>query len=154
MQIVQAQTTEDIEQVRVLFREYESLLAVDLCFQQFEAELNALPGKYALPDGRLLLAKSGEKIAGCVALRKIDNETCEMKRLFVRQEFRGSGLGRELAEKLIEEAREIGYRKMRLDTISDKMPMAVKLYEKLGFRQIQPYYDSPIESTVYMELKL
>jgi putative acetyltransferase len=154
MQILQAETVEDIEQARILFREYESWLAVDLCFQQFEAELAALPGKYAPPEGRLLLAKSGEKLAGCVALRKIDAETCEMKRLFVRQKFRGSGLGRELAERLIAEARKIGYRKMRLDTLSDKMSAALRLYETLGFRRISPYYESPIESTVYLELEL
>lgn len=154
MQIFQAGTAEDIEDARVLFREYESWLAVDLCFQQFEAELAALPGKYAPPEGRLLLAKSGEKLAGCVALRKIDAETCEMKRLFVRQEFRGSGLGRELAESLIMEARKIGYRKMRLDTLTDRMSSALKLYERLGFRRIPPYYASPIESTVYLELEL
>jgi ribosomal protein S18 acetylase RimI-like enzyme len=154
MRIFQAETAEDIEQARILFREYESWLDVDLCFQGFEAELAALPGKYAMPEGRLLLAKDVEKTAGCIALRKIDAETCEMKRLFVRQEFRGSGLGKKLAETLIEEARAIGYRKMRLDTLSDKMPAAVQLYRALGFREIPPYYDSPIKSTVYLELEL
>lgn len=154
MRIFQAETAEDIEQASRLFREYESWLDVDLCFQSFEAELAALPGKYAQPGGRLLLAKEDEKTAGCVALRKIDVEICEMKRLFVRREFRGSGLGKKLAETLIEEARAIGYRKMRLDTLSDKMPAAVRLYHALGFREIPPYYDSPIASTVYLELEL
>jgi putative acetyltransferase len=154
MQIVQAETVGDIEQARVLFREYESWLGVDLCFQQFEDELENLPEKYAAPEGRLLLAKTLETIAGCAALRKIDAKTCEMKRLFVREKFRGSGLGKQLAEILIAEARKIGYRKMRLDTLPDKMPSAVRLYERLGFRQIPPYYDSPIESTVYLELGL
>ncbi|HEX8195615.1 MAG TPA: GNAT family N-acetyltransferase [Pyrinomonadaceae bacterium] len=154
MQIVQAETAGDIEQARVLFREYESWLGVDLCFQQFEDELENLPGKYAAPEGRLLLARSGEALAGCAALRKIDAKTCEMKRLFVRETFRGSGLGKQLTEILIAEARKIGYRKMRLDTLPDKMPLAVRLYERLGFRQIPPYYESPIESTVYLELGL
>ena len=154
MQIVQAETAGDIEQARVLFREYELWLGVDLCFQQFEDELENLPGKYAAPEGRLLLAKSGEALAGCAALRKIDAKTCEMKRLFVRETFRGSGLGKQLVEILIVEARKIGYRKMRLDTLQDKMPSAIRLYERLGFRQIPPYYESPIESTVYLELEL
>lgn len=154
MKIFQAETAADIEQAGVLFREYEAWLAVDLCFQQFEAELAALPGKYAAPDGRLLLAEIGEQIAGCAALRKIDAETCEMKRLFVRGAFRGSGLGERLAETLIEDAREIGYRKMRLDTLSDKMPAALRLYEKLGFHPIAAYYASPLASTVYLELEL
>ena len=154
MQIVQAETAGDIEQARVLFREYESWLGVDLCFQQFEDELESLPGKYAAPEGRLLLAKTPETIAGCAALRKIDAKTCEMKRLFVCETFRGSGLGNQLTEILIAEARKIGYRKMRLDTLPDKMPSAIRLYERLGFRQIPPYYESPIESTVYLELEL
>jgi ribosomal protein S18 acetylase RimI-like enzyme len=154
MRIFQAESAEDIEQARILFREYESWLDVDLCFQSFEAELAALPGKYAAPEGRLLLSKDGETTAGCVALRKIDAEICEMKRLFVRQEFRGSGLGKKLAETLIEEARAIGYRKMRLDTLSDKMPAALGLYRALGFREIPPYYQSRLESTVYLELEL
>lgn len=154
MQIVQAETAGYIEQARVLFREYELWLGVDLCFQQFEDELENLPGKYAAPEGRLLLAKTCETIAGCAALRKIDAKTCEMKRLFVREKFRGSGLGKQLTEILIAEARKIGYRRMRLDTLPDKMPSAVRLYERLGFRQIQPYYESPIESTVYLELEL
>ncbi|HEX8266013.1 MAG TPA: GNAT family N-acetyltransferase [Pyrinomonadaceae bacterium] len=154
MQIVQAETAGDIEQARVLFREYESWLGVDLCFQQFEDELENLPGKYAAPEGRLLLAKTFETIAGCAALRKIDAKTCEMKRLFVRETFRGIGLGKQLTEILIADARKIGYRKIRLDTLPDKMPSAVRLYERLGFRQIPPYYESPIESTVYLELEL
>src|SRR4028118_2388910 len=104
MRIVQAETAGDIEQARVLFREYELWLGVDLCFQRFEDELENLPGKYAAPEGRLLLAKTLETIAGCAALRKIDAKTCEMKRLFVREKFRGSGLGKQLTEILIAEA--------------------------------------------------
>ncbi len=149
--IIQAETSEQIEQARQLFREYEKWLGVDLCFQSFEEELANLPGKYATPAGRLLLASNGEKITGCIALRKIDDETCEMKRLFVREDFRGSGLGRELIEKLISEAKEIGYRRILLDTLPAKMPKAVALYKHYGFHEIAPYYDNPHEETLFME---
>jgi len=152
--IIQAETTAQIEDARRLFREYEAWLEVDLCFQSFEKELKNLPGKYAAPTGRLFLAFTDEKIAGCVALRKIDDKTCEMKRLFVRDGFRGAGLGRELIERLIKEAGEIGYRKMRLDTLPGKMPRAVKLYEFYGFRKIKPYYENPYKETLFMELLL
>lgn len=152
--IVQAETLEQIEQARRLFREYESWLDVDLCFQNFEMELANLPGKYAPPTGRLFLATAGGKTAGCIALRKIDDETGEMKRLFVREAFRGSSTGVKLIEKLIAEAREIGYRKIRLDTLPSKMPKAVALYRRHGFREIAPYYDSPHKETLFMELFL
>ena len=152
--IIQAETTAQIEDARRLFREYEAWLDVDLCFQSFEDELKKLPGKYAAPTGRLFLAFADEKIAGCVALRKIDDEICEMKRLYLREEFRGAGLGKKLIERLIEEAREIGYKKMRLDTLPGKMPRAVKLYESYGFQKIKPYYDNPHKETIFMELVL
>ncbi|MGI8787195.1 MAG: GNAT family N-acetyltransferase [Pyrinomonadaceae bacterium] len=135
--IIQAETSEQIEQARTLFREYEAWLGVDLCFQNFEKELANLPGKYAAPDGRLFLISVDDKIAGCIALRKIDDETCEMKRLFVREDFRGSGLGKTLIERLLSEAKEIGYERMLLDTLPDKMPKAVKLYESHGFHKIE-----------------
>ena len=141
--ITQAETTEHIEDARRLFLEYEAWLDVDLCFQSFAEELENLPGRYAVPTGRLFLALAGEKVGGCIALRKIDDEICEMKRLFVREDFRGEGLGKALIEWLIEEARKIGYKKMRLDTLPGKMPRAVKLYESYGFRQIKPYYENP-----------
>jgi len=152
--IIQAETPAQIEEARRLFREYEAWLDVDLCFQSFEEELKNLPGKYAAPTGGLFLASVNEKIAGCVALRKIDDETSEMKRLFVRAEFRGSGLGKDLIERLIEEAKVIGYRKIRLDTLPEKMPQAVNLYEFYGFRQIKPYYENPHGETLFMELVL
>jgi putative acetyltransferase len=154
IQLIQAETPAQIEEIRKLFREYESWLALDLCFQDFEAELANLPGKYAAPDGRLFLAFVDEKAAGCIALRKLDGETCEMKRLFTREDFRGLGLGKTLIEKLIREAKRIGYSKMRLDTLPDKMPNAVELYKSYGFRKIPAYYHNPFGETLYMELDL
>ncbi len=154
IEIIEAETIEHIEIVRQLFREYEKSLDIDLCFQGFEAELANLPGKYAAPDGRLFLALVDGKTAGCIALRKLEQDVCEMKRLFVRDEFRGFGLGKLLIEKLIEEARLTGYKKMRLDTLPDKMAKAVKLYESHGFRKIEPYYDSPFGETLFMEKNL
>jgi GNAT superfamily N-acetyltransferase len=152
--IAQAEIAEQIESARLLFREYETWLGLDLCFQGFEAELNALPGKYAKPDGRLYLAYSDESLAGCIALRKLEAGVCEMKRLFVRDNFRGFGLGNLLIEKLIADAKEIGYKKMRLDTHPPKMGKAVKLYESHGFCPILPYYDNPHDDVLFMELSL
>jgi GNAT superfamily N-acetyltransferase len=152
--IIQAETHAQIEDARRLFREYEAWLGADLCFQSFEEELKNLPGKYAAPTGRLLFALHNEKIAGCIALRRVDDETCEMKRLYLRGEFRGAGLGKRLIERLIEEAREIGYRKMRLDTLPEKMPKAVALYKGFGFQPIAAYYDNPHRETLFMEKEL
>ena len=152
--IVHAETPEQIEEIRKLFREYENWLDIDLCFQDFERELANLPGKYAKPDGRLLLISVKNQSAGCVALRKIAEGFCEMKRLYLREEFRGSGLGKILIKKLIEEAQIIGYEKMRLDTLTDKMPQAVKLYKSHGFCEIPPYYDNPHRETLFLELDL
>ena len=152
--IVQGETSGQIEEVRLLFREYEAWLGVDLCFQSFEEELENLPGEYAKPSGRLFLALSVEKIAGCIALRKIGDATCEMKRLFVRPDFRGLRLGKMLIEKVIAESKTIGYRRMRLDTLPDKMPEAVELYQFNGFREIPPYYENPHKETLFMELDL
>ncbi len=149
--IIQAETPAQIEDVRRLFREYEAWLNVDLCFQSFEDELKNLPGKYAAPTGRLFLAFDGEKIAGCIAFRRIDDEICEMKRLYLREESRGAGLGKRLIERLTKEAKEIGYRKMRLDTLPEKMPRAVALYKEFGFQPIAAYYDNPHRETLFME---
>lgn len=149
--IIQVETTKQIGQIRKLFREYENWLGVDLCFQSFEEELKNLPGKYAPASGRLFLAMIDEKPAGCIAVRKLETEICEMKRLYVRGEFRGTGLGRELIEKAFEAAREIGYAKMRLDTLSHKMPKAVALYEHYGFYEIPPYYNNPHTKTLFLE---
>ncbi|MDE3057627.1 MAG: GNAT family N-acetyltransferase [Bacteroidota bacterium] len=151
--VIHTASDEQMEIVRQLFREYEKELDEDLCFQGFEEELAGLPGKYAPPDGRLLLATSGEKICGCVALRKMSDNVCEMKRLFVRPEFRGSGTGRGLAVAIIREARAAGYRTMRLDTLQKLQP-AIALYHSLGFKTVEPYYHSLLEGTVYMELEV
>lgn len=154
LEIIQAETPEQIEETRKLFREYEKWLDLDLCFQGFEAELENLPGKYAEPDGRLFLAVSDGKIAGCAALRKLEEGICEMKRLYVRVEFRGLKIGNVLIEKLIADAKEIGYKKLRLDTYPPKMGKAVSLYESHGFREIEPYYHNPLGEPLFMELDL
>ena len=152
--IRQAETEDDLAHVREIFREYESSLGLDLCFQGFEDELKNLPGKYSKPHGRLYLARVGNAIAGCIALRPLDSNACEMKRLFVRESFRGLSLGRILIEKVIDDARKIGYSAMRLDTFPPKMGKAVQLYESYGFREIAPYYDNSNEGVLYMELGL
>jgi putative acetyltransferase len=153
-QIIQAHSSEDVENARELFREYEAWLDVDLCFQSFEKELAELPGKYAAPDGRLLLAVDDGKVAGCAALRKIGDGICEIKRLFLRADFRGHGLGRRLAEAIILEAKQIGYERMRLDTLPPKMNDAIALYCFLGFKEIEPYYNNPVPGAKFMELDL
>jgi len=127
---------------------------MNLCFQNFEQELATLPGDYAPPHGRLLLAEYETKLAGCVALHKWEAGICEMKRLYLRPSFRGKGLGRVLAEAIITEARNIGYQHMRLDTIEPIMKDAVEMYRKLGFREIAPYRPNPIAGAMYMELQL
>ncbi len=152
--ILQAETEAEIDAARELFREYEAWLGLDLCFQGFEAELATLPGKYAQPDGRLLLAYTDDKLADCIALRKLDDGICGMKRLFVRDEFRGGRIGVELIERLIADAREVGYSKMRLDTYPPKMGKAVSLYESHGFARIAPYYENPHPGVLFMELAL
>lgn len=154
MRFIQASSPDDINQVRELFREYEAWLNLDLCFQNFEKELAELPGAYAPPTGRLLLAFEDDALAGCVALRRLADNICEMKRLFLRPQFHGRGLGRELAEGIIEEARVLGYQQMRLDTLSEQMGSAIALYRALGFREIAPYYKNPVPGALFMELKL
>jgi putative acetyltransferase len=154
IEFVQASTAAQIEDARKLFREYEAWLGIDLCFQSFEKELAELPGKYAPPTGCLLLAVENEQVLGCIALRQIDNEICEMKRLFVRSEAQGRGLGKDLIKELIKRAQAIGYRRMRLDTIASKMEKAVAIYRSFGFREMPAYYNSPITDTVFMELDL
>ena len=140
---------EDRDEIRAMLREYEAWLEVDLCFQGFERELAELPGDYVPPRGRLLIVEG----AGCVALRALDEETCEMKRLFVRASHRGSGLGRRLILAIVEEARVIGYRRVRLDTLP-KMDGAQRLYEALGFRDIEAYRENPVAGARFMELVL
>ena len=154
LEIIQAETAEQIEQAQKIFREYEAWIGLSLCFQNFDDEVKNLPGKYAAPEGRLFLAFAGGKLAGCVALRKLEDGVCEMKRLFVKENARGRRIGVTLLEKLIEEARTIGYEKMRLDTFPPKMGKAVRLYESYGFRAIPPYYPNPYGDTLFMELAL
>ena len=154
MKIFQAETADQIEEARALFREYESWLGLSLCFQNFETELAELPGAYAEPDGRLLLARHNDELAGCVALRQLSDRTCEMKRLFVRETFREKGIGRLLIETIIRKAREIGYERMLLDTLPPRMNDAIALYRSIGFKEIVPYYDNPVPGAIFMELKL
>lgn len=153
-ELSQVRSSDDVDHARELFKEYEAWLGIDLCFQNFEKELAELPGKYAPPDGRLLLAVENGNVAGCVALRKIGEGICEIKRLFLRPAFRGKGLGRQLAERIIRDAREIGYQRMRLDTLPPKMNDAIALYRSLGFKEIEAYYDNPVPGAKFMELDL
>lgn len=153
-EITPATSAEQIDQVRQLFREYASTLGIDLCFQNFEKELAELPGGYASPDGRLLLLYKAGELAGCVALRKLSDNVCEMKRLFVRDQFRGQRFGRTLTAAIISEAREIGYERMRLDTLPPMMNDAIALYRSLGFKEIEPYYNNPVPGAIFMELQL
>jgi len=153
MQIVQAESPGNIEKIRTLFREYEEYLGIDLCFQAFEQELAGLPGRYAPPEGSLLLALDGDQAAGCVALRKLHDGVCEMKRLYVKRQYRGKGLGRALAERIIAAGSRLGYSLMRLDTL-ERLVAAIRLYESLGFETTEPYYPNPLDGVRYLELKL
>jgi ribosomal protein S18 acetylase RimI-like enzyme len=152
MEVVDGHVAERLPVVRELFEEYAAALDVDLGFQDFDRELAELPGDYAPPAGRLLLAL-GPEPAGCVALRPFAPGVCEMKRLYVRPEFRGTGLGRILAEQIVEAARDAGYERMRLDTLPT-MGAARGLYESLGFVEIEAYRPNPVHGTTYFELAL
>ena len=153
LRIQSATSIREVGLIRDLFNEYASSLGFDLSFQNFQKELDELPGDYSPPKGRLLLGFHGSDPVGCVTLRKISEEICEMKRLYVRPRCRGLGLGKALATKVIADAREIGYRKMRLDTVP-AMRTAITLYVSLGFKEIEPYRYNPIEGTKFMELDL
>ena len=154
MKFVQAQSPEEIEIARELFREYAAGLKIDLCFQSFDQEVDGLPGNYAPPLGRLLLAIVDDQVAGCIALRPFGDDDCEMKRLYVRPEFRGQGLGKRLVTTLIDAARQKGYERMLLDTLPGKMEEAIALYRSLGFREIAAYYNNPVAGALFMELGL
>jgi ribosomal protein S18 acetylase RimI-like enzyme len=150
----QAESPSQIAQARELFLEYAQSLGFSLCFQNFDKELASLPGDYASPEGRLLLAEYEGELAGCVALHKLEVGICEMKRLYLRPQFRGKRLGSVLADRIIAEARQIGYTRMRLDTVEPVMKDAVAMYRKIGFREIAPYCKNPIQGALYMELLL
>ena len=154
--IVRAQTPRQFDEARVLFRAYATWLGEDLCYQNFDAELQALPQQYAPPSGSLLLAYAGEEAVGCVAVRALPGvgaDACEMKRLFVQPSHWGQGLGRRLAEGIVAEGRQLGYRRMLLDTLR-RLERAVALYHALGFREVDAYYDNPLDDVCYMECVL
>lgn len=153
MRILPAHDAMLVPRVRELFREYAAGTGLDLCFQGFNEELETLPGKYGPPEGRLLVAECGAQDAGCVALRKIGDGVCEMKRLYVRPDFRRRGVGQALAFAIVEAARDIGYVSMRLDTLST-MQSAVALYRSMGFRETSSYYANPLADVIYFELPL
>jgi ribosomal protein S18 acetylase RimI-like enzyme len=160
VEISTPRTTADHEAIKALFREYAQSLGFSLAYQDFDKELADFPGKYSAPDGALLLATVDGVAAGTVALRKLEAGICEMKRLYVRPEFRGRrtadgrSIGRALAEDIVSIGRERGYQRLRLDTITGKMRHAVALYRSMGFVEIPPYYASPIPDTAYLELVL
>ena len=154
IEVIQAGSFEHIEQARELFLEYADSLGFSLSFQGFDEELKNLPGDYAPPSGRLLLAHHQGQAAGCVALRQLERQVCEMKRLYVRPGYRGKSIGRMLVDCVIAEARSIGYERMRLDTIESSMQDAIALYRRRGFREIAPYRSNPIAGALYLELLL
>jgi len=154
VEIAEATAPDEIAEIRRLFRAYADWLNVDLCFQGFEEELAGLPGMYAPPDGRLLLAKLDGEVAGCVGLRPLEDGICEMKRLWVEPGFGGHGIGRGLAEAIVNLGRELNYEAMRLDTMPDRLKAAGHIYETLGFLRIPNYYHNPLDGVVMYELKL
>ena len=154
LSFAQAESPAQIAHVRELFLEYAQSLGFSLCFQNFDTELAGLPGDYAPPEGRLLLAEYEGQLAGCAALHRFEDGICEMKRLYLRPQFRGKGVGRFLADSIIREARRIGYQRMRLDTVEPVMKDAVAMYRRIGFREISPYCSNPIAGALYMELQL
>ena len=153
MQIVPAHDADHLPTVRGLFEEYAAGMGLNFCFQGFTEELASLPGKYAPPDGRLLLAECDGQPVACVAMRKIADGICEMKRLYVRPSFQRRGIGRALTVAVIDEARRAGHRAMKLDTLASMRP-AVTLYESLGFRRTTAYYENPLPDVLYFELQL
>lgn len=143
----------DLENIKLLFNEYTTMLGVNLAFQGYDEEIKNLPGKYALPYGRLYIAYYDNKAAGCIALRKFENDGCEMKRLFVRPEYRHLKIGKKLVDKIIEDARELKYKYMVLDTLSN-LHEAVSLYRKSGFQEVEAYYENPLDNVLYFKLDL
>ena len=153
IRLIDAHEATHLGEIRELFGEYAASLTVDLCFQNFQSELAGLPGDYAPPAGRLLMAWEGAKAAGCVALRRIDGAVCEMKRLYVRPAFRGRGVGKMLVNAILAEARRAGYERIRLDTLPE-MTEAISLYRSLGFRDTAAYRHNPVAGALFLELNL
>ena len=153
IEIVERYDEQSISEIKDIFIEYRKDLGLDLSFQDFQDELEELPGEYSPAEGAILLARDEDKTVGCVALRKIDETTCEMKRLYVKPEYRGEGLGRKLSKSIIEKARDKGYEKMKLDTLTT-LKEANELYRSLGFEECEPYRYNPLEDALYMELEL
>lgn len=153
MEILIKQAYDEPENIKTLFREYTAMLGVDLSFQDYDEEIKTLPGKYSPPYGRLYLAEYGGKLAGCAALRPINKEICEMKRLYVKPEYRKFGIGKLLAQTLIDDARKIKYKTILLDTLAI-LDAAVIMYKKLGFTETEPYYDNPLDNVIYMRMEL
>ncbi len=148
--ISQARSQEEIAEVRALFLEYAASLGFSLCFQNFQQELDTLPGKYSQPDGVLLLARERSGVSvGCIGVRTLDDGACEMKRLYVRPLHRGTGTGRELVEAALAWARARGYAAMKLDTVPGRMDAAIRMYRRLGFVECPPYYETPVEGTLF-----
>ena len=152
--LVEAHGPEQVAVIRDLFQEYGASLGFSLCFQSFDEELARLPGEYAPPSGRLLLASVDGAPAGCAALHRLDDRIAEMKRLYVRPAYRGQKLGLALTQRILQEARAIGYTHVRLDTVAGVMDDAIRVYRRLGFREIAPYRENPIAGALYMELEL
>lgn len=157
LRFVTPETPDELNALRVILREYADALQVDLCFQDFDAELASLPGEYAAPRGALLMAWLDDELVGCCALRALDTvdypNACEMKRLYVRKGFRRTGVGRQLTEAILDRARLAAYDCVLLDTL-DAMESARALYQELGFREIPPYYHNPIEGAHYLKVDL
>lgn len=151
LELIQAETARQLELIRSLFKEYERAIGVDLCFQNFAEELATLPGRYAPPDGRLYICVVGGDPVGCVALRRADHESGEMKRLYLRERFRGRGYGKRIAREILDQARDIGYRRVVLDTLPGMLE-AQGIYASLGFKAMAPYAFNPIPGVYYLEM--
>ena len=150
---ITSKTEQDFADAKDLFLEYANSLNFELCFQNFENEISDLPAQYSEPTGCIILCYKDDKPIGCVGLRKFAEGICEMKRLYLKNEARGKGIGRVLAEKVIEKAKELGYKKMQLDTI-ETMKEAISLYKSMGFKEISPYRFNPVKGVIYMEIEL
>ncbi|WDV44651.1 GNAT family N-acetyltransferase [Clostridiaceae bacterium M8S5] len=153
MRIIRVTNITELQQIKELFIEYEKSLDINLKFQNFKEELEVLSKKYGEPDGTMLLALYNNEVSGCVAIRKIDNQICELKRLYVKQEFRGKKIGIALISEAIKRARKIGYKSMKLDTLK-RMKSAVKLYKRFGFKETESYLYNPIKDALYFEIEL